>query len=159
MTLSRPYEIRSKEDPNNPSRHRGPSSKAKLLPHEPHRYLSQATEPGPKLPPAEADALMGQTWTSAIACYRTLTALTAILLIFAAACSGTQTTPAREARPADESSVTSEDIKKALDLTPWTTNILFAMDVKELRAGRGDRPGNLPATAGKHTSTAGDAGS
>ena len=76
---------------------------------------------------------MGQTGTSWTASCRGTIALMAILLICAAACSDTQTTPTREAQQGAESSATSENIKKALELTPWTTNILFVMDVRELR--------------------------
>ena len=76
---------------------------------------------------------MGPTRNSRTASFRSITALTAILLICASACSGTQTIPTGESRPGAESSAKSENIKKALELTPWTTNILFVIDLKELR--------------------------
>ena len=98
-----------------------------------HRDQDAALAIDAGLRDAKANRPIGHTRTSWTAPYRGLIALTAILLICTTACSDTQTTPTRQTQPGTESSARPANLKKALELTPWTTNVLFVMDVKRLR--------------------------
>ena len=62
-----------------------------------------------------------------------LLALILNLLLSSTACSTNQADSTQDTRPDGEPSATSQDTKNALELTPWTANILFVLDVRELR--------------------------